>query len=222
MPQQINRKIFFYFFLFIFLGTINNKNFNSFDFPKINSIKVYGLEKIDTNFVKSLDLFKLGNLFFINEFKLKEVFEKNNLIEEYKIFKRYPSMLEIEIVETKFLAKTKINGNFFFIGSNGKLIETKNEISNLPFIFGDLDIKNFLDLKNIIDNSELDFTKIKNLYFFPSGRWDIEVSSDLLIKLPNQNIKESLDLSLNLLDNKKLNNINTIDVRQKNQVIINE
>ena len=79
-----------------------------------------------------------------------------------------------------------------------------------------------MDLKKIIDSSNLDFKEIKNLYFFPSGRWDIEVSSDLLIKLPNQNIKESLDLSLNLLDNQKLNNIKTIDLRQKNQVIINE
>ena len=222
MPQQINRKIFFYFFLFIFLGTFNNKNLNTFNFPKIKSLKIYGLEKIDDKFIKSLDLFKLNNIFFINKFELKKVLETNNLIEEYKVFKKYPSILEIEIVETKFLAKTSKNGKIFFVGSNNKLIEMKNEIKNLPFIFGDFNLNNFLNLKKIIDESNLNYAEINNLYFFPSGRWDIEILSGTLIKLPNQKIKESLDLSLDLINNKKFNNIKIIDVRQKNQVIINE
>jgi len=222
MPQQINRKILFYFFLFIIFGTINNKNFNKFDFPKVSSIKVYGLEQIDENFTESLDFFKMNNLFFLNKLKIKEVFESNNLIEEYKIFKRYPSILEIEILETKFLAKTFIGEKIYFIGSNGKLIETKNDILDLPFIFGDLNINNFLNLKKVIDNSNLDYKKIKNLYLFPSGRWDIEVFSGTLIRLPNKKIKESLNLSLDLLGNPKLNNIKIIDLRQKNQVITNE
>ena len=106
MHQQINRKIFFYFFLFIILGTYNNKNLNTFAFPKIKSLKVYGLEKIDDEFIKSLESFKLNNIFFINKFEIKKVLETNNLIEEFRIFKRYPSILEIEIIETKFLAKT--------------------------------------------------------------------------------------------------------------------
>ena len=222
MHQQINRKIFFYFFLFIILGTFNNKNLDTFNFPKIESLKIYGLEKIDNEFIKRLEFFKLNNIFFIDKFELKKVLETNNLIEEYKIFKRYPSILEIEIIETKFLAKTNKNEKTFFVGSNGKFIEIKNEIKNLPFIFGDFDINSFLDLKKLIDNSKLDFADINNLYFFPSGRWDIETLSGILIKLPNQKIKESLDLSLDLIDNKKFSNIKIIDVRQKNQVIVNE
>jgi len=222
MPQQINRKIFFYFFLFIILGTLNNKNLDSFTFPKIESLKIYGLEKIDDEFIKKLEFFKIDNIFFVNKFEIKKVLETNNLIEEYKIFKKYPSILEIEIIETKFLAKTNKDGKTFFVGSNGKFIETKNEIENLPFIFGDFDINNFLELKKIIDTSKLNFTEINNLYFFPSGRWDIETLSGILIKLPNQKIKESLDLSLDLMNNKKFSNIKIIDIRQKNQVIIDE
>ena len=38
MLLRINKKIFFYFFLFIFLGTLNNKNFYNFELPKINKI----------------------------------------------------------------------------------------------------------------------------------------------------------------------------------------
>ena len=222
MPQQINKKILLYFFLFITLGTFNNKNLNKFEFPKINQININGFETHNNNFLEKLEILKLNNLFLLNKFKIKELFDTNNLIEEYKIFKKYPSSLEVEIIKTKFLALLNIDGKTFFVGSNGKLIETKDNLKDLPYIFGNLDVNSFLRLKKIIDNSTLKFKEIRNLYFFPSGRWDVELSSGILIKLPNEKLKESLDLSLNLLNNEKFVNVKLIDVRQKNQVIVNE
>ena len=168
MLQQINKKILLYLFIFIILGTYNNKNLKEFSFPNINSLKINGLE-IDQKFSEKLEILKIDNIFFIDKIKTKELFNSNNLIEEYEIFKKYPMSLEIEIVETKFLAQTNINGKFFLIGSNGKLIENETNTNSLPYIFGDLDINNFLNLKKIIDESSLNFKEIKNLYFFPSG-----------------------------------------------------
>ena len=45
---------------------------------------------------------------------------------------------------------------------------------------------------------------MKNLFFFKSGRWDIETNSGVLIKLPKNNLKEMLDLSFKLLEKKIL------------------
>jgi len=222
MPQQINKKILLYFFLFIILGTFNNKNLNKFEFPKINRINISGFETHNNSFQEKLEILRLNNLFLLKKSQIEELFDTNNLIEEYKIFKKYPSSLEVEIIKTKFLALLNIDGKTFFVGSNGRLIETKNNLKDLPYIFGNLDMNNFLRLKKIIDNSTLEFKEIKNLYFFPSGRWDLELLSGILIKLPNEKLKESLDLSLNLLNNEKFVNVKLIDVRQKNQVIVNE
>ena len=222
MPQQINKKILLYFFLFIILGTFNNKNLNKFEFPKINRINISGFETHNDNFQEKLEILKLNNLFLLKKSQIEELFDTNNLIEEYKIFKKYPSSLEVEIIKTKFLALLNIDGKTFFVGSNGKLIETKDNLKDLPYIFGNIDMHSFLSLKRIIDNSTLKFKEIRNLYFFPSGRWDVELSSGILIKLPNEKLKESLDLSLNLLNNEKFVNVKLIDVRQKNQVIVNE
>jgi len=222
MPQQINKKILLYLFLFIILGTFNNKKINKFDFPEIDSIQIDGLETDNGNFLKKIESLNLGNIFFLKNILLTELFDSNNIIEEYKIFKKYPSSLEVKVIETKFLALTKINQKTFFVGSNGKLIEVKENLKNLPFIFGELDINKFLSLKKIIDESNLDFQEIKNLYFFPSGRWDIETLSEILIRLPNTNLKDKLDLSLELLESEKFRNIKLIDLRQKNQVITNE
>ena len=195
---------------------------NKFEFPKINRINISEFETHNNNFLEKLEILKLNNLFLLKKSQIEELFDTNNLIEEYKIFKKYPSSLEVEIIKTKFLALLNIDGKTFFVGSNGRLIETKNNLKDLPYIFGNLDMNNFLRLKKIIDNSKLEFKEIKNLYFFPSGRWDLELSSGILIKLPNEKLKESLDLSLNLLNNEKFVNVKLIDVRQKKQVIVNE
>ena len=45
MLQQKNKKIILYIFLFFLIGTFNNKNFNQFDYFKINKISVSGLSE---------------------------------------------------------------------------------------------------------------------------------------------------------------------------------
>ena len=59
------------------------------------------------------------------------------------------------------------------------------------------------------------------IYFFKSGRWDIETNSDILIKLPKKNLKKSLELATDLLEKDKKKMIKKIDLRQNNQIIIN-
>ena len=74
-----------------------------------------------------------------------------------RIFKNYPSTLKIDIKKTKFLALIKKNGSDYFVGSNGKLIKKDVTFSNLPYIFGDLNIEEFLDFKKKIDESNFEF-----------------------------------------------------------------
>ena len=222
MLQQINKKIIFYISLVIILGTFNNKNLKDFDLPKINIIDIEGIEFNNYEFLKITNLIKFNNLLSIEKSQIKEILNSNNLIEEYEVFKRYPSSLEIKIKKTNFLAFTNINGKNYLVGSNGKFINTKNYSKNLPFIFGNFEINKFLKFKKIISQTDLDYNDIKNFYYFPSGRWDIEMISGILIKLPITGIKESLNLSIELLNNIEFNNIKILDIRQKNQIVIND
>ena len=143
------------------------------------------------------------------------------MIEKFYVFKIYPSNLNIVIEKTNFLAQTKKNGIDFFIGSNGNLIEAKNDEVDLPFVFGNIDIKEFLKLKKTIDDSNFSFKEIKNLYYFKSRRWDIETKDNLLIKLPIEKLETSLELIIKIQEKKDLNFFKTIDLRQNNQVILN-
>ena len=222
MLQQINKKIIFYISLVIILGTFNNKNLKNFDLPKINMVNIEGIEFNDNEYLKIMNLIKLNNLLSIQKSRIKEILNSNNLIEEYEVFKKYPSSLEIRIEKTNFLASTNINGKNYLVGSNGKFINTKDYSQNLPFIFGNFETEKFLEFKNTIRQTDFKYNNIKNFYYFPSGRWDIEMISGVLIKLPITGIKESLNLSIDLLEDKEFSNIKILDIRQKNQIVIND
>jgi len=222
MLQQINKKIIFYISLVIILGTFNNKNLKNFDLPKINMVNIDGIEFNDNEYLKIINLIKLDNLLSIQKSQIKEILNSNNLIEEYEVFKRYPSSIEIKIEKTNFLASTNVNGKNYIVGSNGKFINTKEYSQNLPFIFGNFETEKFLEFKKIILQTDFKYNNIKNFYYFPSGRWDIEMISGVLIKLPISGIKQSLKLSIDLLDNKKFSNTKILDIRQKNQIVIND
>ncbi len=222
MLQQINKKIIFYISLIFILGTFNNKNLKNFYLPKISMVNIEGIEFNDNEYLKITNLIKFNNLLSIQKSQIKEILNSNNLIEKYEVFKRYPSSIEIKIKKTNFLASTNINGKNYLVGSNGKFISTKNHLKNLPFVFGNFETEKFLKFKNIILQTEFKYNNIKNFYYFPSGRWDIEMNSGVLIKLPITGIKESLNLSIDLLDDVEFSNIKILDIRQKNQIVTND
>ena len=222
MLQQINKKIIFYISLIIILSTFNNKNLKNFDLLKINIIDIEGIELSDNEFLKITNLIKLNNILSIQKSQIKEILNSNNFIEEYEVFKRFPSSIEIKVKKTNFLASTNINGKNFFVGSNGKFINTKDYSKNLPFVFGNFEPEKFLEFKSIILQTNFKYNNIKNFYHFPSGRWDIEMTSGVLIKLPISGIKESLNLSIELLNDIEFSNIKILDIRQKNQIVTND
>ena len=218
MQQRKSKKILIYFFLLIVVGSINNINFNSLIFQKINNINIVGLDiKDKLILLKKIEKFNLNNIFSIRKIDLANEVESNSLVENYSIFKRYPSSLDINIKKTKFLAKINKNGQIFYIGSNGKFIKNDSLNNQLPFIFGNPEVIEFFNIKEIIDKSKISYTKIKNLYFFPSKRWDLELRDNTIIKLPNDNISLALNLATEFLDDNKL-----IDARIKNQIILDD
>ena len=223
MHQRKSKKILIYFFLLFLVGSINNININNLKFQSVKNINVTGLENEDNSIIsKKIKNLKLDNIYLINKKDLKTQIESNNLVEKYFIFKKYPSSLNINIDKTSFLARISKNGKIYDLGSNGKLIENKYSNNQLPFVFGNPEIIEFFNIKKIIDESQISFEEIESLYFFLSKRWDLELRNNIIIKLPNDNIKESLKLASEFLHNNEFKDIKIIDARIKNQIILND
>ena len=223
MLNQKSKKIFLYFFIFLVIGSLNNKNFEFIDLFKVDKIIVTGLNK-ESNYelYESLNFLKKDNLLFLSKNKIKDILSSNSLVEKHFIFKRYPSTLDIKVYQTKFLAKIIKNNENFYLGSNGKLTKIINSKIELPIIFGDFSNQSFFELKKAIDQTNFEYDEIKRLFFFKSGRWDIETKKGLLIKLPKNQIQNSLKLVISFLSNSLENDVSLIDLRQNNQIIVNE
>ena len=223
MHYRRSKKIFLYFFLFLIIGTFNNKNLNNFDFPRIKEINITGLDDKEIYELKEkLNFLMANNLFSLNKIKVEEIINSNNLVEYYSVIKKYPSSLRIVIKKTEFLAYVKQNEKTFLLGSNGKLIDIQEMSQNLPMIFGNFENNNFFRIKKMIDKIDFDYKDIENLFFFKSGRVDIETISGVVIKLPINQFEESFKLAIKILNDDQFKNVKEIDLRQKNQVVLSE
>jgi cell division septal protein FtsQ len=222
MLQRKSKKIFIYLFFFVFLGTINNYTlFNSYTF-KIKNFQILGLEN---NYKEELKNKLLNstkpNIFFVDKDNLKLLFNTNSLIEKYQVFKIYPSSLNIKIEKTNFLARLNIDGNIFLVGSNGKLTKDflLSDSKILPFIFGNPKVEEFLKIFSIINKSDFKYENIKNLFFYKSGRIDLELKDNILIKLPFDNLENVFKKISQLISNNQLNK-KIIDARVPDQIIL--
>ena len=223
MHQRKGKKILIYFFLLFIVGSINNISLNNLKLKKINYININGLGENDNAILlQEIKNLNLDNIFSINKNEIVNQMNSNSLVENYNIFKRYPSSIDININKTKFLARINNNGKTFLVGSNGKLIENNFSSNQLPFIFGNPNIYKFLEFKKTIDQSKISYDEIKNLYFFSSQRWDLELKNNIIIKLSKNYTKESLNLALEFLYSDGFRDVTIIDARIKNQIILND
>ena len=214
-------KVIIYLLLLFILSTTNGKfleNQSSY-LPRINKINIKGLSNIDNKkiFTELKNLFT-KNILFVDKKEIQKVISKYNIIDEYNIKKIYPSTINISIKPTKFVARLSINDQL--VGANGKLIQDKKSSKILPYIFGEFDSQAFLNFKKNIIKSKFNFEKFKTLFFFPSNRWDILTNNDVLIKLPQDNFFETLNLADKILSSDDFKNINLIDLRMSNHLII--
>ena len=214
-------KVIFYLLLLFILSTTSTKftkNSNSYSYT-INQINIEGLSSIDNlKIFDQLNNLLYKNILLVRQEEILKVINNYNIIEEYNIKKIYPSTIDINIKPTKFVAR--LSSNEKLVGANGKLIEDKENSSSLPYIFGKFNSEYFLIFKKDIAQSKFTFTKFKTLYFFPSNRWDILTNDNILIKLPQNNILESLNLAYKIISSNDFKDKNLIDLRVNNHLII--
>ena len=214
-------KIIIYLLFLLILSTTSAKFIN--DQKKLSSsiseINITGLsERKNSEILNNLNNFLYKSIFVISEDEIRKILEKHNIIQEFNIKKIYPSTLNIEIKPTKLIARVS-NKSQYLVGANGKLIEDKSNNELLPYIFGEFNSLDFLSFKKNIEKSMFSFSNLKELSFFPSGRWDILTDKDILIKLPQENIVASLNLSKKLINNDNFKDYKFIDLRVKNHLV---
>ena len=226
MHLSINKKkIYFYLFTFVFINTLFNINqISKFsNIFKLEYININGLNVDEENSLRNdLALFKNQNIFLIKNNHIYSILDNLSQIESFKIKKIFPSKIDIDIKKTTYVGKTMKNGKVYLIGNNKKFIEQKkiNIRPNVPFVFGNFSIKEFLILQNNLKENNFNLDEFKSYYYYKNGRWDLNKKNNITIKLPFTDDKQSLKQYKILEDEGKIYKNSIVDLRVPKKIII--
>ena len=183
--------------------------------------------KVENNIIlENKDLKKLlipiydKNLIFLRYSEVEKLLMQNSFIESFKIKKKYPQSLKIEIFEKKPIAILFYKKKKYYLSDKIDLIEFSDNqnFQDLPYIFGDH--KKFKKLYINLKKTNFPLHTIKKYIFFDSGRWDLETVNKKTIRLPSTNYEKNLEEYLKMKNNKNFEKYNIFDFRVNNQLII--
>jgi len=209
--------------LFIFLTTYTPK----FDFIissdfSIQKIEIEGNSILNSDeIVQKLNFLYRENLFFLNLEDIEKNLKNETFIESFSLKKIYPNTLKIIIVEKEPIAVLQNKKKKFYISDKGDFIDFQDieTYRDLPTVFGNG--KFFYSLYRDLQNIKFPLEKIKSFYFFESGRWDLLMYDDKMIKLPIKDYLVSLKNYMESRNNNNFNNYRIFDYRIKDQLILN-
>ena len=161
------------------------------------------------------------NLFFLNLNDIEKNLKNEAFIESFSLKKIYPNTLKIIIAEKEAIAILQDKKKKFYISDKGDFIDFQDieRYRDLPTVFGNG--KFFYSLYQDLQNIQFPLETIKSFYFFESGRWDLVMYDDKMIKLPTQDYLLSLKNYMESRNNTNFNNYRIFDYRIKDQLILN-
>ena len=207
--------------LLILLSTITTQK--KIYISKFNIKKI----QIENNFIlKDADIKKIltplyeKNLILLDYSVIERELMKNSFVESFKVKKKYPQTLKIEIFEKKPIAIVFDKKKNFYLSEKIELIELIEEqkFKDLPYVIGDH--KKFKILYETLKRLNFPLNSVKRFVLYESDRWDIETKNDKIIKLPPKNFKGSLKKYLNIRDKNEFNKYKIFDFRIKSQLIL--
>ena len=212
--------IILYTVLILILSSINNYNYKNIFI--IKTIKVNGFSDEKNRIVKN-DMQTLfnENIIFLNEKNFENLINRNDT-KGLTVKKIYPNKILINFIPAKPISIIVNKNNKTILGDNGKILNTEIKKNYLPIISGSENISHIFETVSLLISSKFDYNSIRNIIFFKSGRFDIKLKNEVLIRFPINYSEEMINYSSDLLKNKKFVNSKTIDLRINNRIIKNE
>ena len=219
----MKKSLFFLLIIFILLTTyIPNFNFNQNFNLNIKKIIVENNTILNSDEIKKkVSFLYKKNLFLLKKADVENSLQTKTFIESISVKKIYPNKLKLIIFEKKPIAILQKKKKKFYISDKGDLILFRDigVYRNLPIIYGNKEAFNlfYQDLKNV----NFPLKTIKSFYLFESGRWDLLIRNDKVIKLPVKDYVFSLKSFIELRNNNNFDNYKIFDYRIKDQLILN-
>ena len=192
----------------------------------LSVVNINGLNNINEDEILNLiKPYKGSSIFLIPIKKIAKKISQNNWVKSINIQSNYKDTIEINIDESKPIGIYTTGIQNILFSDDLKILENiannEKRFSALIKFEGKNSIHESIKL---IDTFPDDFIQyVDKAFLINQRRWDLELKNSILLKLPENNIKEALEnykkIYINF-SNEELIEIESIDLRMKKKIIL--
>ncbi len=157
-----------------------------------------------------------GNLIGLNFNSIKEIVESSEWVKRASIKKVLPSTLKINVTENDPYAIYFQEGKSFLIDLDGSIIteiNLNNYEDDLLFVRGENSPELLEQLIRDISIAFPNLTQtLEEIEFIEKRRWNLKLNNKLLVKLPDENIQQSLKNLKQLFEEQEVMESNIIEI----------
>jgi len=218
------KKRYIFLALLVFLTTFNPElPLVKLGFFIIKTVNVSGSKNTDSEKIKKQFNFLVNkSILSIDHKKIDELVSQNEWINFINLNKKFPSTVQVQIVEHEPFVVWKKGNNNLIITKQFTLVEKFNltSYSNQIQAKGNLNVQDFKNLYIALNNNNFDLSNVVSFDFINSERWDLFLKGNKKIMLGrydyNQQIANLNKILIQLKDEK----ITYIDLRLKNKIFV--
>lgn len=191
----------------------------------IKVVNIQGNKELSKHSILKAAGIKYGDsIFKYSPNVIRTKIENLSEIECATVKRKLPCICEIAIKERAPIAYWKDGDTLYFVDDKGEKfpVEKGKGIKKLPLSVGPGAPKALRSLIKCLDNYPALKSQIVFCNWVGNRRWNIQISDDILVKLPEDNFKNAIDF-LNRIctaSGKLDENLSVIDLRVDNRIII--
>ena len=221
---MIKTKRYIFLGLLILLTTFN---------PELPLLKLgfFIIKTVNVSDSKNADLEKIKKQFYflvntsilsIDHKKMNEVVLQNEWIHFLNINKKFPSTVNVIVVEHEPFVFWKKGNNNLIITKEFTLIEkfNSNNFSNQTLAKGNFDIEDLKRLYKALNNNNFDLANIASFEFINSERWDLFLKGNKKIMLGRYDYNQQINNLNKVLIQSKDEKFTYVDLRLKNKIFV--
>lgn len=221
---MIKTKRYIFFALLIFLTTFNPElPLLKLGFFIIKTVNVSGSKNTDLEKIKKQFNFLVNtSILSVDNKKMNEVISQNEWIHFVNINKKFPSTINVVVVEHEPFVFWKKGNNNLIITKEFTLIEkfNLNNFSNQTQAKGNFDIEDLKRLYKALNNNNFDLSSIASFEFINSERWDLFLKGNKKIMLGRHDYNQQISNLNKVLIQSKEEKFTYIDLRLKNKIFV--
>ena len=221
---MIKTKRYIFLGLLILLTTFNPElPLLKLGFFIIKTVNVSGSKNTDVEKLKKqFNSLVNTSILSIDHKKMNEVVLQNEWIHFLNINKKFPSTVNVIVVEHEPFVFWKKGNNNLIITKEFTLIEkfNSNNFSNQTLAKGNFDIEDLKRLYKGLNNNNFDLANIASFEFINSERWDLFLKGNKKIMLGRYDYNQQINNLNKVLIQSKDEKFTYVDLRLKNKIFV--